>query len=233
MRRTSAAVLAQAAVLALLAMPVLSRPRAQKPDAPRQAPSFADDMAKLTSTVGLTEAQAEKLQALKADRDAALTKWDELNQKRISAIEQKLAKLRGGKSAKARGQLERQRKGLQAGRATVAASHERKMFGVLAREQRGKWNGPVLAEAVLKEFSKDKLDAKQTEKVRQICTVRGEGISAPVDPVKHETTFKAVKRQVYSTVLTAAQRQQYGKQNRPAQSRGKTSGSSRAKSTRR
>ncbi|HUS91929.1 MAG TPA: Spy/CpxP family protein refolding chaperone [Phycisphaerae bacterium] len=201
--------LAVAAGLALASMPAFAQKAARKPSTPPKAaskdPSFTDDMEKLTSAVGLTEDQQKKLGELRTARDAAIVKWDEANQKRIDTVQEQIKK-GGGKNARARAQLEQQLKGLQTARRTFLASHERQMFAVLTREQRGKWNAPILAEPVLKEFAKIKLDEEQTQKVRQLCEVRGQGVAAPVDPAQHEGTIKALRQQVFSSVLTPAQR---------------------------
>jgi hypothetical protein len=214
--RTRNVVVSPCAVLLLAALSMPSRPATAKQAAPAKDASFAGDVEKLTRTVALTEEQQKSITALKATRDAALAKWDETHQKRIAAIQEQLGKLKGKRDARARSALERQRKVLESGRATVLQTHERGMFAVLTREQRGRWNGPILAEAVLKEYARIKLDDAQKSKVRDLCRTRGEGVAAPVDPKRHEATFKAVKQQTLATVLTAAQRKEYAGSRKPS-----------------
>jgi hypothetical protein len=224
-------ILAGFAAVALAATAAYTKAKPVKPDtptpksttakpakraAPGQPASFADDMEKLKTTVGLDEEQQKKLADLKAARDAALANWDQLNDKRIAAIEARIAAMKGGKDAKAKAQLERQLKTLRAGRERVAATHERTLFGVLTREQRGKYNGPILAEAMLKEYARVTLDDAQTQKLRELCQARGEGVTAPVDPVLHLSTYKALKQQVYASILTPDQRKQYSGANKPS-----------------
>ena len=189
-----------------------------KPAQAEEVACFAKDMEKLTSKVGLTEEQQRKIQDLKATRDTALGRWDAANQKKMAAIEERLAGSSGGKSAKSRKRLERQLKDLKGGRETLAGMYERRMFAVLTQEQRGAWNGRALAEGVLKDLSRLNLDDKQTKQVRQLCMARGQRVPMPVDAARHESIFKAVEKQVYSTILTPDQRKDYAKYNRSARS---------------
>ena len=177
---------------------------------------FGDDLAKLAEAVNLTEEQQKKMEALKAARESALAKWDQANQKKVTGIQQAIGKLKGKGSERKRAGLERQLKGLQDGRARLAATHERALYGALTREQRGKWNGPILAAPILKEFERLGLDDTQKQKINELCRVRGEGVSASADPKLHEVTFKAVKQQPVTAVLTADQRKQLQGTNRKA-----------------
>jgi Spy/CpxP family protein refolding chaperone len=182
---------------------------AQPPAAsPRGPAMFGSDLTRISQQLGLTEEQKKKMESLGAERDAALAGWDRANQKRIAAIQAAIGKVTGKSSARKRAVLERQLGTLQSGRVRLAATHERRLFGVLTREQRGKWNGPILAGSVLKDLERLGLDETQKQKVHALCRARGEGISAPVDPKRHDLTFKAVKQQTITTVLTPAQRKQ-------------------------
>lgn len=198
-----------------------------------KTPGFADDLKQLTTVVALTEEQQKKLEALKLERDAAAAKWDEANQKRIDAIEAKLPQLKDRRQARTRSQLERQLKTMKAGRARLLDIHERKMFAVLEREQRGKWNGPVLAEPVLKEFTALKLDDSQTGKIRDLAQKRGEMLPAPVNPKRDEAIVKAVTKQAYASVLTPAQRKQFDKLKKPTPTRTRSTDTSRERTTER
>jgi Spy/CpxP family protein refolding chaperone len=191
--------------------------------------AFAEDTKRLTAVVGLTDAQLQQIRDLKQQRDGAVAKWDATNQSRIAAIRDKMAKLTGKNSARSRAQLQRQLKIFENSRAQLIAGHDRKIFNVLTREQRGKWNGPILAEAVLKDFRALKLQPEQTAKVHELCCKRGEGVSVPVDPAHQEVTVKAVSRQVYTAVLTPDQRKQYSASRRPTPSPSKRKTASSAK----
>lgn len=217
-------------VLAGAASEAATKAKTRKTPAP-QAASFANDVEKLAKAVGLTEEQRTKIQQLKAERDAALAKWDQTNQKRMDAIEAKLGALKGKKDARARATLQRQLSAFRSGRARLAANHDRGMFAVLTRDQRGKLNGPVLAEAVFKEYARLKLDDAQKQKVRQLCHSRGGGILEPADPKRHEVAFKAVKQQAYASILTPEQRREVAKRRQPAKSRARTSRTTSRKRT--
>ena len=230
--RRGIGILAGLALSIVATAPAQARTKADKQGAAQPVACFCDDMEKFTTAVGLSEEQQKKLQEIKAARSAALAKWDEAHQKRMVAIKERLGKLTGKKDARPRWQLERELKVLQTGRDRLLGTHEKNLFAVLTRPQRGKWNGPILAESVLKQFAALALDEKQVQKVHALCRTRGEGISAPVDPKRHEATFKAVTQQAYATVLTPAQRKQFDKLAKPAQARRRQTGTTRNRSKR-
>ena len=196
-----------------------ARPKASKASTqPVLGEPFAADMAKLTAVVGLTEAQQKQIEQRKAERDESVTKWDAANQKKMAAIRDRMAKL--SSKSRSRAALDRQLKLLEGGRSRLLATHARNIHGVLNRQQRGKWNGPLLAEAVLKEFRAQKLEPSQVKKIHELCQKRGEGVIAPVDDKRHEVTFKGVKQQAYAMVLTPAQRREYTAAKKPAPRKG-------------
>jgi hypothetical protein len=187
--------------------------RAQDKDVatPSQTVSFAEDMAKLDSVVTLTDDQKKELGALKTERDAALKNWDDANQKRMEQMQEKIAKLTGPKDAKARTQLEKSLAALREGRERLAVTYERKMFALLTKEQRGKWNGPALTDLMTAEFRGLKLTDVQTKNVQELCQTRGELMTMPAGSKDQAPIVEAVKKQIHAGVLTAAQRKEYDK----------------------
>jgi len=228
--RSHVALAALLVAIGFVASPAYSRPKVSKASTqPVLGEPFAADMAKLTAVVELTEAQQKQIEQRKVERDESVAKWDAANQKKMTAIREKMAKL--SSKSRSRAALDRQLKLLEGGRSRLLALHARNIFGVLNRQQRGKWNGPLLAEAVLKEFRAQKLQPDQVKKVHEICQKRGEGVIAPVDAKRHEVTFKGVKQQAYATVLTPTQRREYtaAKKPTPRTSRQRTKTSSKRK----
>jgi len=171
---------------------------------------FAFDLDALKTTVGLAEQQVQKIAALREKRDAALAKWDEANAERKAELKKKalMAPYPHG-VAKARRELEAYLKAEKAARARLAAPYDRQMFAVLTREQRGKYNAPILRTAVIREFHSPALSGEQDKKLQALCEKTGASQPMPVPPETGAPQLNSLYKQVYQQVLTPRQRESY------------------------
>ena len=194
---------------------------------------FGSDLEQLNTVVGLTEIQKKKLAKLKEARDKNVERYDAANEPKIRKAEERLQKLGGSKddsrAGDARRRLEAFIKQAPAGRERLVLSYDRKMFAVLKPEQRAKWNTPILKEEVMKDFSLLFLEAKQEKKIDSLCAAQAKRLNIPLDPEKHGKSLDGFKRQIYRTVLNKKQKAQYRKMKAPLDSKGKGTGSKRAK----
>ena len=177
------------------------------------------DDAKKLKLLELTEEQQKLLGEAKAARGEALDKWSQINARGLEAAQQQVSKAKGKSSTAVRKRLEALKKSYEQGRERIAAQHERKMFAILTPEQRGKWNAPVLAADVCKEFSSVKLDAEQKQKVAELCQPAGQRLLDPTAAGKNPTIVKSLVGQTYARVLTVEQRKIYNEKKRPAPTR--------------
>jgi Spy/CpxP family protein refolding chaperone len=196
-----------------------------------QAPAFGEDLEALATKVGLSDDQKTKLQKLKEARDAELAKYDKANEPRVQKAQERLNQLTGkGEGDKAkqiqsmRKQLEGFLKGVEAGRERLASGHDRKMFAVLTPEQRVKWNGPILKDAMTKEFSLLFLDTKQEERLEAFCNTQAKRLNLPLDPDKHAKSLEGLHLQVYRTILNKKQQAEYLKMRSSTEKKGKDEG---------
>jgi len=185
--------------------------RTDQGEAGNKPGAFAGDLDALKADLELTEQQEKKILALRKKRDAALAKWDETHEKRKAQVEEKLPSLMGKDDARMREQAEAYLRSLKVARARVAAPYDKQMFGVLTREQRGKWNAPILQEAVMKEFDSPILGGEQEDKLRALCEKMGASQSAPVSPETHPSLLISLYKQAYQQVLSTNQRKEYAR----------------------
>jgi len=206
-------------------------PKAKPAPKAAKVKSFTDNQAKMKALALSEEQQAQLKEAIEA-RDAALEKWGQINERSLAAARERVAKAKGKSVTGARKRLDALTKNVNLGRDRIAAQHERKMFAILTAEQRGQWNGPVLAADVNKEFSSVKLDAEQKQKILALCQERGQRITEPASAGKNTGIVKAITSQVYSRVLTPEQRKTYNERKRATVKKPTPKRTTRKKTTR-
>ncbi len=176
---------------------------------PQNVESLTDDMAKLDQQVTLTERQKTKIAEMRALRDRALEKWDKANRKKFDAMKAQLEKLSAGRDMRACKTIATQMQSLSRTRANLVTSHERKFFGVLTSEQRGKWNAPILSQILLDEFSSLELSKEQTGKIETASNAQAKRLTAPLGTDVPTQVTGPIKKHVYTRILTAKQRKAY------------------------
>jgi hypothetical protein len=201
------AVLAAFAGLALLTTPAYCQ------DAGK-ATSFTDDMEKLTTAVKLADEQKKKIDAQKTARDAAVEKWNTAHQKQIDATEKKISE---AKDEKAKAPLEKSLKALLAGRDNIHATAEKTMFAVLTKDQKGLWNGGILADAVTADIgtTDPALTEAQTKKIADRSKEKGAAIAFPIDPTSMAASMPTLILPIVKEVLLPAQWKEYAKSHKP------------------
>ncbi len=184
--------------------------------------AFGSDVDALDAKVELTDVQKKKIKDLAESRTKALEAYDKKMEKPRQRIEAALEKIHhdsATKNQKANAQerkkLEGYLKQIEDRRAQLNAGYDKKMFGVLKPDQRVKYNGPVLKDAMLKEFSILFLDAKQEEALTGFCDSKAKLLGIPLDPEKHAEALEPLKMQVYKGILNKKQQLEYRKMKQP------------------
>ena len=201
---------------------------AKKKSSGKRIASFADNAKKLKA-LELTEPQQQSLKDAQAAREGALEKWSQANARSLGVAAEQAAKAKGKSSSGPRKRLDALKRKYEQGRQRIAAQHERKMFAILTPAQRGQWNAPVLAADVTKEFSSVKLDAEQKQKVLDLCRPGGKRLLDPAVAGKNAAVVKLLVGQTYTQVLTAEQRKTYNAKKRSAQTKSRTTRTTKSK----
>jgi hypothetical protein len=210
-----------------------ARKKGDRKGAAANRPAFGENLGALAEKVGLSTEQNGRIRKVKESRDKALAKHDRTYGPRVQKAEERLGRLsgQGGRNRQAQGarrQLQGYVQSVSMGRRRLEASYEKKMFLVLTPEQRAKWNGPILLEAVMKEFSLLFLTASQEERLRNLVEAQAKRLALPLDPQKHEDVILAVKKMAYKSILTETQRREYAKlaaaQSRESKANGQKGG---------
>lgn len=182
------------------------------PAAEEPAASFTDNLDQLKEQLGLTDAQAVKLAAMRKKRDTLLARQADLNAKKIEAARTKVAKIRkASERQRMEQQLQKYIERVERSTRTVAVAQERTMFAVLTPEQRAKWNAPLLQAGVEKEMEALGLTDEQKAKIKTICEVQAKRTTAPVSGPGAASAINVVANQVNLRVLTPEQKREYAK----------------------
>jgi hypothetical protein len=180
---------------------------------PEKVESLTDDMEKLDQQVTLTDQQKTKIPAMRTLRDTILANWDKVNRKKFDAMKARLDKLSTRRDMRACKTIVAQMQSMSRTRANLVTSNERKFFGALTAEQRGKWNGPILSKILLDEFSSLELSTEQTAKVETASNTQAKRLAVPLGADVPTQVTGPIKKYVYTQILTAKQRKEYAAAN--------------------
>ncbi len=177
---------------------------------PKKTESLTDDMETLDQKVTLTEQQKKKIPEMRALRDKILANWDKINQKKFDAMKARLEKLTTRREMRLCKTIVTQLQSMSRTRAAIVTSNERKFFGTLTPEQRGKWNAPIVSQVLLDEFSSLELSKEQIAKIESAAGAQAKRLAVPLGSGAPPTQVTApIKKYVYTRILTAKQRKQY------------------------
>ena len=176
---------------------------------PEKTESLTDDMETLDQKVTLTDQQKTKIPAMRTTRDKAMENWDKVNRKKFDALKARLEKLSTRRDMSACKTIITQMQSLSRTRANFVTSHERKFFGILTSQQRGKWNTPILSRILLDEFSSLELSKEQTAKIETTAGTQAKRLTAPLGSDVPTLVTGPIKKYVYSRILTAKQKKVY------------------------
>lgn len=183
---------------------------------PDTTPSFTDDLDAVAKQVDQTGKEKETLALLRKKRDLILAKWDAEGTKSLEAARKKIADLnsRREEDLKTCISLVKNMQGLLARREDMVMGQERRMFSSLTADQRGLWNGPILAEAVVEDLALTDLSESQQAKIQKLCSQRMRTSALPlVTPLSTAVLASSVK-QISASVLTVDQRKEHLRQKR-------------------
>jgi hypothetical protein len=177
---------------------------------PKNTESLTDDMETLDEKVTLTDQQKKKIPEMRALRDKILTNWDKVNRKKFDAMKAGLEKLTTRRQMRLCKTIVTQLRSLARARAAIVLSNERKFFGALTPEQRGKWNTPIVSQVLLDEFSSLELSKEQIAKIELAAGAQAKRLAVPLGSGPPPTQVTApIKKYVYTRILTTKQRKQY------------------------
>jgi hypothetical protein len=191
---------------------------ANKADPLAKGGGFAGNLDELATTVGLSDEQKTKLQAMKDSCAKELDKYDKANEARLTTAQGRLDKLaseKGDKADRERKEIKAFQDSVKAGREAVQAANDKKLFALLTPAQRAKWNTPILKNEVDKEFSMTFLDAKQEDRIASACAGQAKSLAQPLDAEKLGKSLDGLKLQVFNTILTPKQQADYRKSKAP------------------
>ena len=182
----------------------------QSIELPDKVESLTDDMASLDQQVTLAETQKKRIAQMRTIRDKTLTSWDKVNRKKFDAMKARLDKFSTPRDLRACKTVVTQMQSMSKTRAGIVISNERKIFGILTAEQKGKWNTPILSKILLDEFASIELSKEQTGKIESAVSAQGKRLSVPLGsgPPPVQVT-EPIKKYVYTRILTAKQRKEY------------------------
>ncbi|MBL7218906.1 MAG: hypothetical protein ISS69_02235 [Phycisphaerae bacterium] len=176
---------------------------------PKTDESLTDDMEKLDKQVTLTDQQKTKIPAMRALRDKGLANWDKVNRKKFDIMKARLEKLSSRRDMRACKAIVIQLQSLSKARANFVTSHERKFFGMLTPDQRGKWNAPILSQIILDEFSSLEPSKEQIAKIESAVSVQAKRLAVPLGADVPAQVTGPIKKYVYTRILTPQQRKVY------------------------
>jgi len=184
---------------------------------PKKDESLTDDMEKLDQQVTLTDQQKTKIPEMRKIRDKILANWDKVNRKKFDAMQAGLEKLKSRRDMRACKAIVTRIRSMSRSRAIIVSSNERKFFGVLTPEQRGKWNTPIVSQVILDEFQSLELSKEQIAKIETAVSAQAKRLAVPLGSGAPPTQVTGpIKKYVYTRILTAKQRKQYAAAKRQA-----------------
>ena len=177
---------------------------------PEKTESLTDDMENLDQKVTLTDQQKTKIPEMRALRDKILANWDKVNRKKFDAMKARLEKLSTRRDMRICKTIVTQMRSMSKTRAAIVTSNERKFFGALTPQQRGKWNTPILSRVLLDEFQSLELSKEQIAKIETAAGAQAKRLAVPLGSDAPPTQVTGpIKKYVYTRILTAKQRKQY------------------------
>jgi hypothetical protein len=183
---------------------------------PDTTPSFTDDLDAVAKQVDQTGKEKGALALLRKKRDLILAKWDAGGEKSLKAAREKIADLnsRREEDLKTCISLVKSMQSVLARREKLAIGQERRMFSSLTAEQRGLWNGPILAEAVVEALALTDLSESQQAKIQALCAQRMRTSALPLVTPLSTAVLASSVRKISASVLTVDQRKEYLRQKR-------------------
>jgi hypothetical protein len=203
------------------APPADAKPAPTPKNDPKKVVSFTDDLDKVHEICTLTKPQRTRLEALIVDRDKALTRWDERNDPKIEAANDKLADLILSIDAEARAKVHAHLEALYASRRRVADGYEKILFSILTSLQKKAWNVTALQTWAFKKFAPCDLTDEQFLKVQLACRKEVELLLMPVAPRTHPNVYESLFTAIHDGILTVDQRHAYEAAHKAAKPPGK------------
>jgi Spy/CpxP family protein refolding chaperone len=176
--------------------------------------AFMDALSGADNPVNLTDVQKRTIENIVKTRDKELDAWDKANKAKIEMVEQRKAKLDRKKQDREIKQIDAAVKQLEAQKEMISVGAEQRAYAVLTPEQKGKWNGQALHEAVAGKFRLLMLTDDQDKKLTALCEAAGKMMAGPLpsEPKQRDVIVEAMEKRA-AGLLTAAQKKQYAEWN--------------------
>lgn len=215
--------LASVLVVALLGASALYAEEKKGKDAGKDAKkvntgvAFIEAVSSADNPLGLSDAQKKSVETIVKTRDKEIESWDKTNKTKIEKAEERKGKLDPKKQQQECKAIELAIKQLEMQKEQISVNAERKAFAVLTAEQRGKWNGGILHEAVANKFRLLMLTDDQDKKLKELCETAGKSMAGPVptDVKQREAIVEAIEKRAVG-LLTAPQKKEYAEWNAKA-----------------
>jgi len=173
--------------------------------------SFVEAVTSSDNPLGLSDAQKKKMEEIKKQRDLLLARWDKGTKPEIDKLEAYRLKLDPQRQGQVIKQIEARVKALEQQRGQIEQLAERQMYAVLTPEQRGKWNGSILHDAVAGKLRLTMLSGEQDKKLQALCELGGRRLVAPASPDAKANTqiVDLIEKEAVAKILTPAQRKEW------------------------
>ena len=198
------------------APPVDAEPASTPKDDLKKVVSFTDDLDKVPAVCTLTKPQRARMEDLIRERDKSLARWDERNDPKIDAANDKLADLILSIDKEARAEVHAYLDALYAARRRVANGYEKILFSVLTSLQKKTWNLTALQTWAIRQFAPYGLSDEQFLKIQLACGKEVELLVMPIAPRTHPKTFESLFTAIHDDILTMDQRRAYEAARTPA-----------------
>jgi len=176
---------------------------------PKKVVSFTDDLDRVHQVCTLTKPQRVRLEDLIRKRDKSLTQWDERNDPKIDALNDRLAELTLSIDEEARTEVHTYLDALYASRRRIADGYEKIMFSTLTSLQKKVWNTTALQIWAFKKFAPCGLTDEQFVKVQLACRKEVDLLLMPVAPRTHPKIYESLFTAIHDDILTVDQRRAY------------------------
>lgn len=186
------------------------KPKPAKEPAATKGSPIRGYYAIMASVCKLTDEQKTQFEEKIKARSEALKAWDDgADGQKVAELKKKLSDIPREKREE-RGELAKQLKPLEAGRAKIEKETRDAILAILTPEQRVLWDGQQLYTQRMRGLGRAKLTDEQKEKVRELCQQTAKAISELPEKERRgkvKELEKQLSAKIDQEVLTAEQRE--------------------------
>ncbi|MCX5660508.1 MAG: hypothetical protein NTW19_12405 [Planctomycetota bacterium] len=211
---------AAAIALALAALGPLAPAHAEEAAAPASQPAAAlkGDFLLLAEQTSMTAEQRAKLAETLHERETAIQAFNAQNEAKIRQLQKEMLAARETHNRESMLMLGKQHQSLEAARRDVADKYDKRIVGLMTKEQAQTWEGYKLSRALLRDLGKVNLSAEQGAAIRSRSEKTAAALVGTDDQSRNKIRAE-LRKSIESDVLTQAQRDELQKsvERRPAE----------------